>query len=268
MGVGSGLFIVLVGLAAIFAPFITEYAPNALGPLPLQGASGAHLAGTDQFGRDVFTRAIYGGRISLFIGFGGAIIGSGGALLLALTTTYVGGVVDAVFQRFVDTVLALPNLVLLIVLVQIVGPTPLSILMVLGIRTAIVSSRVIRSAIMGVMVQDYIAGARALGARPLRIMFRHVVPNVMAYTIVSGTLQLGALIIAESALSFLGLGIRPPNPSWGGMMGVDGRAYIIQQPGMLIAPAVLLTLTVISANMCGDWIRDGLDPRLRGKGQQ
>lgn len=266
VGLVSALFILLVIVGAAAAPLITRYDPNALGTQALTGLSADHWAGTDKFGRDVFTRTLYGARVSLVVGFSAAILGSGGALLLALLFTYAGGGWDYLYQRFVDTIQALPTLILLIVLVQTLGPSILTISVILGLRASITSSRIMRSAILGVMLQDYIMGAITLGASAPRIMFRHVVPNVFALTIVTGTLQLGGFIIAEASLSFLGLGIAAPTASWGSMMGVDGRAYIVQAPWMLIAPAIMLSLTVIAANMCGDWVRDTVDPRLRGRG--
>lgn len=265
VGMIAVTFLLLLIVAAVFAPVIAQHNPTKLGPASLAGPSGEYWAGTDQFGRDVFTRTLFGARVSLTVGLAAAVIGSGGALLLALVFTYAGGWWDMLFQRFVDTNMALPSLILLLVLVQVVGPSIASIAAILGVRTAITSSRILRSAVLSAKSEDYVESAVAAGANPLRVMFRHVVPNVFSLAVVTATLQLGSLIIAEASLSFLGLGIRPPTPSWGGMMGVDGRAYIVQAPWMLIAPAIALCATVIAANMAGDFLRDKLDPRLRGK---
>ena len=156
-----------------------------------------------------------------------------------------------------------PALILLIVVVQMLGPSPWTIGVVLGARLAITSSRVIRAGILSVKSQDYVASAAAIGAGASRIMFRHVVPNVLSLAVVNMSSQIGALIVAEASLSFLGLGVRPPAPTWGSMMGVDGRRFLIEAPWMLVPPAVVLSLVVLCANMFGDSVRDALDPRTR-----
>jgi peptide/nickel transport system permease protein len=264
VGVASAVSLLLIVVLSYGAPLFTRYSPYILGGHRLVGPSLTHLAGTDQFGRDVFTRVLYGGRASLTVGFFAGFLGSVGALVLALAFTYAGGAWDYAWMRVVDTFMALPGLVLLLVLVTMVGPSVLTISIILGLRSAITGTRVMRSVILSTKTEDYVLAAASLGANPWRIAFRHIVPNVMAVAIVTGTLQLGGYIIAEASLSFLGLGIRAPTPSWGGMMGVDGRSYIIQAPWMLIAPAILLCLTVLTTNMVGDWLRDRHDPRLRG----
>ncbi len=266
IGVVSVVVLIVAGLAAIAAPILTPYDPYELGPDALSGPSLGHLAGTDQYGRDVLTRLLYGARVSLAVGLGAALLSTVGALFLGLVFTYAGGWFDYLYQRFVETVMALPSLILLMVLVQIVGPSVLMIVAILGVLSAIRGSRIMRSAILAVKAEDYVQSAVVVGARPIRVMVRHLVPNVFALSIVTATLQLGSLIISEASLSFLGLGIRAPTPSWGGMMGGDGRQYIIQAPWMLLAPAAALCLTVIAANMAGDMLRDRLDPRLRGRG--
>lgn len=266
IGVVSLVFLVVAGVAAAAAPLLTPYDPYELGPDALSGPSLSHWAGTDQYGRDVLTRILFGARVSLAVGLGAALLSTAGALFLGLVFTYAGGWFDYLYQRFVETVIALPSLVLLMVLVQILGPSVLMIIIILGILSAIRGSRIMRSAILAVKAEDYAQSATSVGATSIRVMVKHIVPNVIALSIVTATLQLGSLIISEASLSFLGLGIRPPTPSWGGMMGGDGRQYIIQAPWMLIAPAVALCLTVIAANMAGDMLRDRLDPRLRGRG--
>lgn len=263
VGAIAGTVLILIVIFSLAAPVVTRYQPNVLGEDVLVGPSFSHFAGTDQFGRDVFTRLLYGGRISLGIGFLAAVIGGVGSLLLALIFTYIGDWADYLYLRIVDTVLALPALVLLIVLVQTLGPHPWTIALVLGSRLAITSSRVLRSGILIVKSQDYLLSAATLGASPLRMMFRHVVPNVMPLAIVNVSSQVGFLIIAEASLSFLGLGVLPPTPSWGGMMGVDGRSYLLRAPWMLIPPAAALSIVVLSANIFGDAVRDALDPRVR-----
>lgn len=258
---GAVLFLIIV--VSLAAPVLAPYEPNVLGADRLVGPNSSHLMGTDQFGRDVLTRLLYGGRLSLGIGFLAAGIGGVGSLLLALVFTYAGGWADYLYQRVVDTVLALPALIVLLVLVQMLGPSAWTIAVVLGARVAITSSRVLRSVILGIKAQDYVLGAATVGAGPLRIMFRHVVPNTLSLAIVNVSSQIGFLIIAEASLSFLGLGVLPPTPTWGAMMGVDGRRFLLQAPWMLIPPAVVLSVVVLCANIFGDAVRDALDPRIR-----
>jgi peptide/nickel transport system permease protein len=265
VGAIAGGVLLLIIVISLAAPILAPYEPNVLSDEVLQPPSSYHLMGTDQFGRDVFSRLLYGGRLSLGIGFLAAAIGGIGSLLLALVFTYAGGWADYIFQRVVDTMQALPALILLIVLVQMLGPSPWAIAAVLGGRLAITSSRVLRSAILSIKSQDYVLGASTVGAGPLRIMFRHVVPNMLSLAIVNVSSQIGFLIVAEAALSFLGLGVLPPTPTWGGMMGVDGRRYLLAAPWMLLPPAIALTTVVLCANIFGDALRDSLDPRLRSR---
>jgi peptide/nickel transport system permease protein len=265
VGATAGAVLVLIIVASLAAPLLAPYQPNVLSADRLEPPSPSHIMGTDQFGRDIFTRLLYGGRLSLGIGFLAAAIGGVGSLLLALVFTYAGGWADYLYQRVVDTVLALPTLIVLIVLVQMLGPSAVTIAVVLGARVAITSSRVLRSVILSIKSQDYVLGATTIGAGPLRIMTRHVVPNMMSLAIVNVSSQIGFLIIAEATLSFLGLGVLPPTPTWGAMMGVDGRRFLLQAPWMLIPPAVVLSVVVLCANIFGDAVRDALDPRLRSR---
>lgn len=259
-----GFVLLILVVACYGAPLFIPYHPNEKAGTILAAPSFSHLMGTDQFGRDVFTRVLYGGRTSLTVGLVCATLASGGSLLLALLFTYAGGVWEYLWLRYVDAWMALPGLVLLLVLITMLGPSLLTIIGILSLSSMITGTRVIRSKILSVKGEDYVLAANALGAGPFRIAFRHLVPNVVSVSIVTATLGVGGFMLAEAALSFLGLGIRPPTPSWGGMMGVDGRTYIMLAPWMLIGPAIALSLTVMSANMFGDWLRDVLDPRLRG----
>jgi peptide/nickel transport system permease protein len=255
--------LVIIALTSIFAPVVAPYDPNKPGAEITAPPSLQHLAGTDQFGRDVLSRVIYGGRDSLAIGLGAAALGGIGSVVLALFFAYAGGWPDYLFQRLVDTVLALPFLVVIIVLVGTLGPSIGSIVLVLGLRLAITSSRVIRSAVLITRSQDYVMSAVVAGAGPVRIAIHHILPNILPLAIVSTSLQIGFLVLAEAALSFLGLGLPPPTATWGGMIGVDGRSYLTLAPWMLLAPATVLSLVVLSANMFGDSVRDILDPRIR-----
>ena len=265
VGALTGAVLVLIIVVSLAATILAPYEPNVPSADRLEGPGAHHLLGTDQFGRDVFTRLLYGGRLSLGIGFLAAAIGGVGSLLLALVFTYAGGWADYLYQRVVDTVLALPALIVLLVLVQMLGPSAWTIAVVLGARVAITSSRVLRSVILAIKGLDYVLSAATVGAGPLRIMLRHVVPNTLSLAIVNVSSQIGFLIIAEASLSFLGLGVLPPTSTWGAMMGVDGRRFLLQAPWMLIPPAVVLSTVVLCANIFGDAVRDALDPRLRSR---
>jgi peptide/nickel transport system permease protein len=257
------LALIALALVSILAPVIAPYDPDKQSAAMSAAPSLQHLAGTDHFGRDVLSRVIWGGRDSLSIGFGAAVIGGVGSLVLALAFTYAGGWPDYLFQRVVDTVLALPYLIVIIVQVGTLGPSVGSIILVLGLRLAITGSRVIRSAVLSVKQQEYVSSAHVTGAGPIRIAVHHILPNVLPLAIVTTSLQVGFLILAEAALSFLGLGIPPPTATWGGMMGGEGRAFLMEAPWILIAPATALSIAVLSANMFGDALRDALDPRVR-----
>ena len=257
-----GLLTIIMTLMAIFAPLITAYSPTELVTRPLVGPSPSHPFGTDEFGRDLFSRVVYGARVSLAVGFLATGIGVALSFAIGVTSAYSGGWLDFVVQRIVDAVQAVPAVVLLLGIVVALGPSLASIVLALSVRSGIVSSRVIRSATLGIRSADFIAAAESLGASKIRVIFRHLAPNVLPIALVLGSVSLSTNIIAEASISFLGFGLRPPEPTWGRMLS-DGRAYMLSAPILIVIPTAALAIVVLSANLLGDAVRDRLDPRLR-----
>ncbi|MEX2177823.1 MAG: ABC transporter permease [Gemmatimonadaceae bacterium] len=265
LGSFGALMIVLLILTAIFAPVIATESPTRTNlRAMLEAPSGQHLMGTDMIGRDVYSRIVYGARVSVVVGFGAVGIGTVVAILLGTIGAYAGGWFDMVIQRVVDAWIAIPFLVFLLAAMTILKPGVGSIIAVLALGVSLSNSRVVRSAVLSVMAQPYIEAARSLGGTDARVIARHVVPNIMAPVIVLATLGLGNVILAEAALSFLGFGIPPPTAAWGGMLSGTARDYMYIAPWLMIAPSLAITVTVFAFNMYGDALRDLLDPRLRG----
>ncbi|MCA9855747.1 MAG: ABC transporter permease [Dehalococcoidia bacterium] len=264
LGAFGGAVTVLLVLVAVFADLIAPYPGLQHSAATLQGPSADHWLGTDQFGRDILSRVIHGARVSLFVGVGVTLLGTIPALLLGLASAYFGGWVDYLVQRLVDAFQSVPYLIMLIAIMVVLGPSLTNVIVALSFRRAIVESRVMRGATMGILNNVYIEAAHATGATNTRIMLRHLVPNIMPTLIVLGSIGFAGVILAEASLSFLGYGVPPPTPSWGGMLAADGRAYMFAAPWMLIAPTLALSVTVFGVNMFGDALRDVLDPRLRG----
>lgn len=263
---GAVVLLVLV-VAAALAGLISPHDPYAHSTDALHSPSWDHFAGTDQYGRDIFTRILYGARISLIVGIGATLLSIIPATIIGISSAYFGNAADYVIQRLVDAVQAIPGLILLITIVVVLGGGVWNVTLALAAPSAIVGSRVVRSAALQVMGQDYVIAARASGASNLRIMMRHVLPNVTAPVIILASLGFGQFILAEASLSFLGYGVPPPEPSWGGMLASEGRAYMYAATYMFVAPALALSIVVFGVNMFGDAIRDVLDPRLRGTGK-
>lgn len=267
---GLVLIAVLLAMAAIatFSPRVIPYGFNETNVANrLHGPSAAHWFGTDEFGRDVFSRVIYGARASVIIGFGATLLGVGGATAVGLISGYAGGWFDTVLQRLVDVVMSIPGLLLLLVLITYTRPSLTSITVILGISIGFRGSRTIRSAVLSLKEFAYIEAARAVGARAPRIMAAHLLPNIIPLVIVMLTTEIGAAILAEASLSFLGLGVPPPTPTWGAMLSLKGRQFMFQAPWMALAPGLALAMTVYAWNMFGDAMRDILDPGLRGAGR-
>lgn len=264
LGAVSGFILAGLVVMAVFADLIVPYDALATGPDPLASPSWAHLAGTDQFGRDIFSRIIVGARTSLYVGVGVTIAATIPAIAIGVVSAYFGGTVDYLMQRVVDTIQAVPYLILLIAIMVALGPSLVNIIIALSFRRAITESRVMRGTTLSILNQTYVESARASGASNTRIMLVHLVPNIVPVVIVVASLGFGGVILAEASLSFLGYGIPPPTPSWGGMLAADGRSYMYAAPWMLVAPAIALSLVVFAINMFGDAIRDVMDPRLRG----
>ncbi len=265
LGTISGLIILILIVVAIFADVLTPYPYDKLNLVDrLQGASARHLLGTDQLGRDLLSRLIFGARISLVVGLAATTLNVAVALLIGGTSGFLGGKLDLAVQRFVDAWMAFPGLLLLLTIMSVVGQGLLQIIVVLGIAGGIGGSRVVRGAVIGIKENDYFLTARAVGTPTSQILTRHVLPNIMAPIIIIFSINIGGVIIAEASLSFLGFGLPIKVPSWGGMLSREGRRFMEQAPWLALWPGLFLTLVVYSLNMFGDALRDLLDPRLRG----
>ena len=224
--------------------------------------SAAALFGRDEFGRDAFARAVYGGRISLWVSLGSAIMATAIGTLLGMLAGYFGGWIDAIIDRIIELFLTLPFLLLLILAAAVVRPSTTSILLILGFFGWAVLARIVRGEFIAARQRDYILAAEVVGCSWPRVAIRHMLPNVMAPIIVAGTLLFAGNITAEAAISFLGLGIQPPTPSWGNML-TNAQDYVISSPFLAIFPGLLILITVLCVNLLGDGLRDALDPRLR-----
>ncbi len=259
-----GAILLILLLAAIFAYWITPYDPLATSVNTFQSPSWEHPFGTDDIGRDQYTRIVYGARPALTIGILSVFLGVGGGLIIGLVSGYFGGKLDLVVQRFVDGFIALPGLVLILALVSVLGPSLRNALFAIAVVSAARASRVIRGAVISVKQNVYIDAAHMLGATDMRLMFRHVLPNVVAPVLILISSSMGTAVLLDASLSFLGLGTQPPAPSWGLMLATSGRRYMETAPYLAIIPGLFISVTVVAFNMVGDTIRDILDPRLRG----
>jgi len=265
LGVAGGLIVVGLVLLALFADRIAPYDfDETIAGARMRPPSARFWMGTDNLGRDVWTRVVFGARVSMTVGFGAVLLGTVLATVIGVTSGYFAGGYDTVVQRVVDAWQSFPFLIIVLSLMAVLGPGRLNVILALGVAGAAGASRVIRSATVAVVGNAYVEGARALGCGHLRILARHVLPNVAAPIIILATIGLGSAILAESALSFLGFGVPPPYPSWGGMLSGSGRSYMYQAPWMALWPGAAISLAVYGFNMLGDALRDVLDPRLRG----
>ena len=265
LGTVGGIITLLLLFTGIFADFLAPYGMNETSVADrLMAPSVRYWFGTDYLGRDILSRVIFGARVSVIVGLGASTIATIISLIIGLVSGYVGGKLDLIVQRFVDVVMCFPDLILLIVLISIVGPGILQVIIVIGIRSGIVGSRIIRSAVIGVKENVYVQAANAIGCSDTRILARHILPNIMAPTIILFSIRVPNAILSEAALSFLGFGIPPPTPSWGGMLSGIGREYMFQAPWMVLWPGLALSIVVYGVNMFGDAVRDILDPRMRG----
>lgn len=265
LGTVGGVIVLALLITGACAQWIAPYGFNDIfvGPR-LAGPSWEFLLGCDQLGRDLLSRIIYGARVSVIVGLSVAGISLAISTGIGIVCGYIGGKVDLVGQRFVDGIMCIPGLFLMLTLIAIIGAGMRPIIIVLGVLFGIVQSRVVRGAVIGIRANPYLEAARAIGCNTRRILLKHVLPNVLAPMIILFTITVGAAILIEASISFLGFGIPPPTPTWGGMLSLEGRRYMLMAPHLALWPGLFLAIVVWGINMLGDALRDLFDPRLRG----
>ena len=265
LGTASGVIVLILLFVAIFGDFLMPYPFDEQNIIDrLQGSSAQHLLGTDHLGRDFLSRIIYGARISILVGLTVTTLDVVLGTLIGGISGFFGGKFDLLVQRFVDAWNAFPGLLLLLTAISIVGRGFTQIILVLGISAGIGGSRLIRSAVIAIKENDYFLAAEAIGSPRWRTFFRHVVPNVMPVIIIAFSVSIGGVILSLAALGFLGFGLPPEIPDWGGLLSREGRTFMELAPHLALWPGLALTITIYSLNMFGDAVRDLLDPRLRG----
>ena len=267
LGTFCGIIIVILLFVTIFADVLAPYSYKEMHLVDrLAGPSSQYLLGTDQVGRDLLSRLIFGARISVLVGVAATALNIVVAVLVGGISGFLGGRLDLAVQRFVDAWMAFPGLLLLLTIMSIVGKGLPQIIVVLGIAGGISGSRVMRSAVIGIKENNYFLAAQAVGTPTSQILSHHVLPNIMAPVIIVFSINIGGVILSLAALGFLGYGLPPTVPDWGGMLSREGRRYMEQAPWLALWPGLCLTIVVYSFNMLGDALRDLLDPRLRGGG--
>ena len=256
--------LILLVVAAIFAPWLAPSDPYEIHlDKALLQPSSQYLLGTDYLGRDNLTRVIFGARTSLIVGFAALLIASSIGTALGLLAGYYHGITNTLIMRFIDTLMTFPMIILALLLATLLGGGMVNVIIALGIAMMPGYARMMCGQALSNKENDYILAARSLGGSNVRVMFRHVLPNCLPPLMIMGTMQIGATILAEAGLSFLGIGIESPTAAWGSMVN-QGRNYLMQNPIISVAPGIAIMLTVFSFNMLGDGLRDALDPRLRG----
>lgn len=260
--VGLGILALLV-VAAVFAPVLTSYDPTAIDTAASRRSpSRAHWFGTDLLGRDLFTRVVYGARVSLRVGIFATLIAASVGMLVGAVAGYYGGTLDALVMRVTDIFLAFPYILAAIVIISVIGAGETTVVVVIGFLGWMTMARIFRSSILQIKETEYVEAARAMGGRDLHIILRHILPNAVQPVIVMGTIFVGTAVLAEAALSFLGVGITEPTPAWGLMVN-DGRRFLFTSPHLLFFPGMAIFVTVMAFVFVGDGLRDALDPRLR-----
>lgn len=264
----TGFIIVFVAiLVALLAPLLSPHdptyidTPNAnIPPVWLDGGSITNILGTDNLGRDVLSRVIYGTQISLLVGFLAVVVAGAIGLFLGLIAGYYGGFIDNVLMRIVDAFLAIPNILFMLVILGIFGPSLVTLIVVLGVTNWIMYARLVRGEVLSIKELDYVMASRSIGTKNFKIILKNIMPNVFSSFIVISTLSVASIIILEASLSFLGLGVQPPTVSWGGMLS-EGRDYLATSWWIATFPGIAITITVLGIIFLGDWLRDLLDPR-------
>ena len=259
----ASLVLVSLVLMAIIGPFLVSYHPEATDLDHLKQPPGKlHLLGTDSIGRDILSRLVYGSRISLSVGIAASFLSLAIGIFFGLIAGYFGGKIDAVLSQFFDIFLAFPSLLLAIGISAVMHAGLVSAMLAITLVGWAGFARLVRGITLSLKEQTYVEASRALGARPSRILARHILPNALPLLLVAGSLRVGGFILLEAALAFLGLGVQPPTPTWGSMISLN-RAYINSAPWMVIFPGLAISITVISFNILGDFLRDKLDPRMQ-----
>lgn len=259
------IFILLILSMAIFAPLLTQHSPTTMyKEHRLEGMSSKFLLGTDEFGRDMLSRILYGARVSLLVGLSSVAISVFFGSIFGLLAGYFGRWIDSVIMRIMDILFAFPEILLALAIIAALGPGTINTVLAIGIVNIPVFTRLVRGAVLSIKNLEYVESAKSMGASTKRILFSEIFPNVNAPLLVQSTLAISGAILTESALSFLGLGIQPPNPSWGALIS-EARQYMELAPGMIIWPCVAMTVTILTFNLFGDALRDMLDPSLKDK---
>lgn len=259
----GGLIVGIMSLGAVFAPWIAPFDPNFIDvDALLQPPSATHLLGTDALGRDVFSRILFGGRVSLWVGFVAVGIATGIGLVLGLISGYFGRIIDEIIMRGVDVMLCFPSFFLILAVIAFLEPSLTNIMIVIGLTGWMGVARLVRAETLTIRERDYVQAARAAGAGPGRIIFRHILPNAVAPVLVSATLGVAGAILTESSLSFLGLGVQPPDASWGNML-MEGKEVLGIAWWLSVFPGLAILFTVLGYNLLGESLRDLLDPRLK-----
>jgi peptide/nickel transport system permease protein len=261
LAVVGGVIILLMVISAVAAPLLTSHDPVEMRLSDRQlPPSRAHFFGTDEFGRDVFTRVLYGGRISLRVGIIAVSIGMIVGSVIGLAAGYFGRWFDMVSQRFIDVMLAFPDLILALAIVAVLGPSLTNVMIAIGISSIPVYARVMRGQVLSLREKEYVEAARAAGAGHMRLIFRHILPNALSPIVVIATLGIAAAILAGAGLSFIGMGAQPPSPEWGAMLA-RGREFLRNEWWIATFPGIFIAITVMGFNLLGDGLRDALDPR-------
>ena len=265
LGTVGGIIVIVLLVTGIFAEFLAPYGMNESNTgAALSAPSAEYLLGTDNLGRDLLSRIIFGARVSILIGLGATALSTVFSLTIGIVTAYYGGLLDLLVQRVVDAWMALPGLVILMVIISVVGPGIMTVIVVLGLHFGIIDSRIYRGAALSVKEDVFVEAAQAIGCGVPRVLLRHILPNILPTAIILFTIDVPDIILIEAGLSFLGFGIPPPQPSWGSMLSGSGRSYMFLAPWMAIWPGVAIAVTVYGISMFGDALRDIIDPRLRG----
>jgi peptide/nickel transport system permease protein len=266
LGAAGGLLMLVMVVCALFAEPLATHDPIATDAANTLAPPGAeHWLGSDHLGRDIYSRIVHGARVSLVVGVMSTLLGSVLGGIIGLLSAYFGGKTDLISQRVLDILQGLPLLVLALVMSAALGPAVHNVIIAISVPIIPRAARVIRSSVLSIREMQYVEAARALGIRHLRIAFRHILPNTMGPFIVLTTAQLGSAVLVEATLSFLGLGVPEPYPSWGRMLSVSAAEYAQKAPHLVLFPGLAISLAVFGSNLLGDALRDTLDPRLRGR---